>query len=982
MGETRKLVTIVFADISGSTRLGEELDAEALRRVMERYFGDMRSVLEQHGGTVEKFIGDAVMAVFGIPAAHEDDALRAVRAAVEMRARLAELNSELTHERGVMLAVRTGINTGEVVAGDPAGGQFYATGDAVNVAARLEQVADPGEILLGAETYQLVRDAVRVDGVEPLSLKGKAAVVSAYRLVEVIEGAPGVARRFETRFVGREGQMAHLLRSFEHSVVEGAPVLITVLGAAGLGKTRLAEEFAARVARQAQVLQGRCLSYGEGITFWPLQEILRSLPVRPSDVPRPEDATSVEETFWAYRKLFEAVARERPLLIVVEDIHWAEPTLLDLIEHIVEWTQQAPMMLLCLARPDLLDRRPGWSGERIELEPLAESEAQTLVRELALGLDASVQARAVEVADGNPLFLEQMLALAADETEAESPVPHTIQALLAARLDQLAADERKVLEAASIVGKEFWRRALLHLLGPDTEVSPLLQGLIRKRLIQPEQSSFPDEDAFRFGHILIREAAYRMIAKQTRANLHERFADWLEERGTPYAEIVGYHLEQSVRYQRDLGEPDERSLALGERAAILLEQAGLHALGRGDYGAAANLLERARRLYPLEDARALFLAVPLGESLEATGELEAAETLYEETIAAAKRVGDRRAQWLAHLNNVWLSGQLHPGNWSAEAVRETAAAAVEVFRELEDDFGLARAWRLRGSADFAQCRYAAASEADERALFYARRAGDEYAIRDAINSLASSLYLGPTPVVEAIPRIEETMGELADNPSLKASSLFKLAALRAVQGEFQEARSLYYQAKAIGEEMGLMFHLAASSAYVEEIGLLAGDAAFAERELTAAYEKLEAMGERGVRSTLAAILAEALLILARLDEAEQFADVALSLASTDDIASQARGRAAKAKVLSARGDHEHAERLGREAVALGVNTDDLFMQSQLLMALAEVLRRSGRDDGAIPVLQEAVAISERKGIVVTADAARAGLAELHVDSRV
>jgi class 3 adenylate cyclase len=526
MGETRRIVTIVFADVSGSTRLGEELDAEALRRVMKRYFEEMRSILEYHGGTVEKFIGDAVMAAFGIPVAHEDDALRAVRAAVQMRARLTELNEELARERGVTLAVRTGINTGEVVAGDTGEGQFYASGDAVNVAARLEQAASPCEILLGEQTFRLVRDAVSVEALEPLTLKGKSGPIPAYRLLEVFEGAPALARRFDTPFVGRENELARLLSSFERAVSERTPVLVTVLGPAGIGKTRLATELTMRIGDRATVLRGRCLSYGEGVTFWPLQEILLSLSERPAEAPDPEQAISTEETFWAYRKLFEAFAQERPLVLVLEDIHWAQPTLLDLIEHIVAWTKDAPVLVVCLARPEFLDRRPTWPGEVVELDPLSVNQSHTIVGALAPTLDPVSRTRATQTAEGNPLFLEQLLALAVEDGR-ERALPRSIQALLAARLDQLEATERDLLERAAVIGKEFWRGALVSLSPPATEVSALLQRLVRKRLIRPEHSTFPGEDGFRFGHILIREATYAAIAKETRAELHEAFADWL-----------------------------------------------------------------------------------------------------------------------------------------------------------------------------------------------------------------------------------------------------------------------------------------------------------------------------------------------------------------------------------------------------------------------------------------------------------------------
>jgi class 3 adenylate cyclase/tetratricopeptide (TPR) repeat protein len=978
MAEARKTVTVVFADVSGSTELGERLDPEALRRVMERYFSEARQALERHGGTVEKFIGDAVVGVFGIPTTHEDDAFRAVKAAAEMRQRFDALNETLESERGVSLAVRIGVNTGEVVAGDPAEGQFFATGDAVNVAARLEQAAGGGEILLGEQTYSLVHDAARVERHEPLRVKGKADALAAYRLLEIDESAPPVTRRFDTPFVGRDGELGRLAECFERAASEQAPVLVTVLGAAGIGKTRLAAEFVGSVERRGRVLQGRCLSYGEGITFWPLQEIVRGLTERPSGVPDPAEATSVEETFWAYRKLFAALAREGPLLVVLEDIHWAEATLLDLVEHIVEWTQDVPLMILCLARPELMDSRPGWPGVRIELEALGESEAKTLVQELGGGLDSQSQERAIMAADGNPLFLEQMLALASEEGNAEVGVPPTIQALLTTRLDQLEPDERALLEAAAVVGKEFWRSALVDLAPSTTEVSPLLQQLVRRRLIQPERSSLAGEDAFRFGHILIREAAYSSIPKEQRATLHERFAEWLEALRTPYDEIVGYHLEQAYICRADVGPLDQEALRLlGSRTSVVLEKGARRALGRGDYAAVANLLKRARNLSPPEDPRTLFLGVLLAEAHEAFGQLEEAYVMYRDTMSVAERVGDRRSEALARVNYVWLSSQMDPTSWPVDDMRMTASEAVNVFSELEDDFGLARAWRLSGQADWSLCLYEAAREADERVLLHAQRAGDEHGVRYSVIALAGEFLHGTTPVTEAISLVEALMQDHGlRNVSLKAYLLCVLASLHSASGRFSKGHALYLEAKALLEEMGLDYQVAASSMFMEEVGLLAGDADFAERELRAAYEELEARGEHGWRSTIAALLAEALLMLGRPSEAETYADVAMSVTDANDIASQARGRIARAKVLALRGNYEIAERLGHEAVALGARSDDLFMQSRLLMGLAEVLRWGGRDEAAIPVLREAVEVSERKQSLVTAASARAELEDI------
>src|SRR5215211_1937529 len=554
MAETRKTVTVVFSDVTGSTNLGEKLDPEALRRVMARYFEETKAALERHGGTVEKFIGDAVMAVFGIPELHEDDALRAVRAAAEMRDALAELNRELERERGVTLAVRTGVNTGEVVAGDPTGGEFYATGDAVNLAARLEQAAGPGEILVGETTYRLVRDTVRAEMADPLAAKGKAEGVRAWRLVEVPGDTPAFTRRIEAPFVGRGEELAALVRAFERVLGENACELVTVVGPPGIGKSRLARELVRSVVMAPRVLVGRCLPYGDGITYSPLVEIVKQVAgddatetlakllveEEHADVIVSRIAAAVglaetearaEEISWAVRRLFETLAREHPLVVILDDVHWAEPTLLDLVEYLASFAD-ARILLLCIARPDLFDLRPSWSQPRpratvLALEPLPENDAETLVEHLVGGapLPDALSRRILEKAEGNPLFVEQMLALARERADgkADVDVPPTMQALLAVRIDRLPPEERAVLERAAVEGRHFHRGAVFALL-PESERDALqrhLIALVRKELIRPDRALFPGDDAFRFAHILIRDAAYEATAKELRAELHE-----------------------------------------------------------------------------------------------------------------------------------------------------------------------------------------------------------------------------------------------------------------------------------------------------------------------------------------------------------------------------------------------------------------------------------------------------------------------------
>src|SRR5919109_2928005 len=479
--ELRKTVTVLFCDVTGSTAMGERLDPESTRRVMARYFDAMREAIERHGGTVEKFIGDAVMAVFGIPVVHEDDALRAARAADELRSRLAD-------QLGTELHVRIGINTGEVVTNE---GGTLATGDAVNVAARLEQAARPGEILIGDATRQLAESALELEPVAAVEAKGKSEPLVAFRLLAVRPDAPAFERRFDAPFVGREGELDQLNQAYLRSARDHSCQLFTVLGPAGIGKSRLVYEFVA-AHPDAAVLRGHCLAYGEGITYFPLVELLEQIALDEGlasllveDEARrlvnavssavgfaDEAIVSREDTFRAVRLLFEHLAGQRPVVVVFDDIHWAEPTFLDLVDHVADWSREAPILLLCIARPELLDHRPGWGGGKLNattilLEPLSVDESESLMDGLLSDADlaAEVRERITAAAEGNPLFVEQMLALIAQEGAEDVAIPPTIQALLATRLEQLPSGERVAAERASVIGKEFWRTALAQIGG-------------------------------------------------------------------------------------------------------------------------------------------------------------------------------------------------------------------------------------------------------------------------------------------------------------------------------------------------------------------------------------------------------------------------------------------------------------------------------------------------------------------------------------
>jgi class 3 adenylate cyclase/tetratricopeptide (TPR) repeat protein len=994
-GESRKVVTVVFTDVTGSTSLGEQLDPEALRGVMGRYFETAQAVLEKHGGTVEKFIGDAVMAVFGIPQLHEDDALRAVRAAAELRERLAALNEELERERGVRIALRTGVNTGEVVAGDAAGAQFYATGDAVNVAARLEQTAAPDEILVADSTYRLVRDAVSAEPVDSLELRGKAEGVAAWRLLSALDSGPPFVRRLDAPLVGRAEDFARLRDAYERSRDERRAGLCTVIGAPGLGKSRLAGELATRLASEATVLWGRCLSYGEGITFWPLVEILRDVDVgsllagledgeliedHVSGLLGERPAANLEETFWAIRKLFEVLAQARPLVVVFDDVHWGEPTFLDLVEHVVEWSQDAAILVVALGRPEFLDERPLWAAQRDEftllrLEALSHGEAELLIENLAgeARVPEALRRQVIEASEGNPLFVEQMVAMLSENGSrdgGELAVPATIQALLAARLDQLSADERAVIEPAAVVGKDFWRSAVAELAPSDVQVSASLQRLVRKEFIRPERSRLEGEDRFRFRHVLIRDAAYAAVSKEQRARLHERFAGWLESRYPEFEEIVGYHLEQAHRYRAELGPVDEQGRELGRRAAERLGAAGRRASVRGDLAGAVNLFDRAISLSSEETAARLELMLELGPALDQVGQLDRAETLLAEAIESATRLGNPALEAHARVQHASVRGE-HLSYSSVSEAEEVAAEAIPVFEASGDDVGLARAWALRAHRPWAECRWGAVIGPMERALAHARRAGASVDERDILILLGVALYYGPTPVKDALRRLDEIRTGASRDHVLEAGILTLEGGLLAMVGRFEEARDVHEASQELLLDLGQRTRLASWSAQRGEVELLAGEPAAAENALREGCDVLDEMGETGTFSTLAALLAEAVYRQGRLDEAEGISRRSEEATAPDDIASHVGWRSVRAKVLGQRGDHGQAEKLAGEALQLIEQTDALNHHAAALLDRAEVLRLAGRDAEAEPLVEKAVSLLEQKGNIVGAEQARA-----------
>jgi class 3 adenylate cyclase/tetratricopeptide (TPR) repeat protein len=967
--QLRKTVTLVFCDVAGSTALGESRDPEAVQVMLERYFERMKAIVEAHGGTVQKFIGDAVVAVFGVPVVHEDDAVRALRAAVEMREALPRLEVE----------ARIGVNTGEVVT---SGGDTLVTGDAANVAARLQQSAAPGEILVGEPTRKLARDAIALEELEPLVLKGKGEPVAAFRLVSVEPDAPGVARRHDTPLVGRADELALLRIAYNNAVKRQGAVLFTLLGAAGVGKSRLVREFLAGL--DARVVMGRCPSYGEGISYRPVVEVVEQLGGADEQLLRgspgsaetlaallgeSDGTTTPEEIDWAIRKLLDASAAERPLVVMFDDIHWGAAPFLDLVEHIADLSRTAPILLLCMARPELLDTRPQWGGGKLNsttvlLEPLDPDESERLIGALlgADTLERSLGVRIRETAGGNPFYLEEMVALLHESEQPDVVVPPTIQALLAARLDQLPAAERSVLERGSIEGHLFHVAPLQMLV--DAPVDPELAALVRKDLIRPDAAQLPVGEAYRFRHLLIRDSAYDALPKATRAELHERFAAWLDRSAPDLIErdeLLGHHLEQALRYRAELGQPGTDGL--GARAAGHLVAAGERARARGDVHATANLLDRALGI-GIDDPRLrIRVQIDLGSALGHAGRLEESESIIRTAATAAQSLGDRGLA--AHVQTELHTTRLHQYDESPGWLEEV----IETFSELGDDRGLARALGLHAGRLARRGNPALGIVERERALRHAEACGDRALRRRAIAQLCTALAVGPTPAVDATPRVEELLSSAEDDRVLQAQVKRPLAMLYAMSGRSDDALELLRQSAVVLDELDHLDHWTDRGFGVAQTKELAGDAAGSEADRRAAigyFRTLRPDVVDGRAWSMSAGLARLCCDQRRWEEADDL--LAYGRANEFPLMplSHASRLAVEARLAAHRGEVDEAVALAGRAVSSQAVRDFPMTHGEEWDALAEVLRAAGRSTEAAAATARAVEIYEQKGNITGA----------------
>lgn len=1013
--EARRVVTALFCDVLLVDAEGRHSELPAGERP-DGYLAAVRAAVERHGGRIEKYVGDVVNGVFGLPIAHEDDALRALRAATEIIERV----GALCGPDGRSLAARVGVNTGEVLV--PGDGKPLI-GDAMNVGARLGSSASPGIILLGQATLDLALDRVTIEPVSPLTLKGKSEPVPAFRLLALRDAVrPARARR---PLVGRIVELAALTAALDEVARTGTARLVGVVGDAGVGKSRLIEELVDRAAdhdlrHRPRVLAGRCLSYGEGITFWPVAELVHEAAgIGEEDPPEtararlaalagdasvtervasaiglPAPAFPVVELFWGVRRLLERLAVDGPVIVLLDDLHWAEPTLLDLVAHLAA-NVAGPVLLLGAARRELLERRPDFAGgpgdRRLELDPLGPLDAARLTEQLlpAGAVDARLRDRIVEAAEGNPLFIEQVLSMltergtlhwdgarwtAAVELD-RIEIPPTIRALLTARLDQLPPGERSAVDPASVIGLVFARAALGALL-PDRRPDELdleLDALVERELIRHSVGGVAP--AHRFGHALVHDTVYEQLLRGVRADLHAQVGAWTEgagravHRGDELDEIVGYHFEQAVRYRTELGRRDAVTVDLAGRAADRLASAGERALARGDLPAAANLTQRAVELLGAGDDRRAGLLLRLGGIRVETGAYEAAAAALADAEAAARSSGLEALALRARLRSLVVASETGIGD-EGDDPEAHARMAIERFEALGDELGLAEAWRFIANLRVVDMRLGDAAGAFERAIAHARAAGDGVLERRMAPALAASALGGPVPATEVAARCTALLERTAGDRTSQARILRVLAQAHAMTGDVDEARREYRQARRDLEELGWTFEAAITSLDSGPVELRAGDPIAAEAELRRDYEALDALGERNFITTVAALLADALLRQGRDDEAARYAAFSAEVADPDDLYTQYLWRQAQARLEARAGAHDVALALAREAVDLTRRTDDPVSRASALLDLAEVLDAAGGDGEAATARAEAVALLEQKGDLAGAAAAR------------
>jgi predicted ATPase/class 3 adenylate cyclase len=966
----RKLATVLFVDLVDSTGLVAGSDPEVVRQRVNRYFEQVSRCIKTHGGTVEKFAGDAVMAAFGVPRAHEDDAERGLRAALQIIPAVNELG----------LTARIGVEAGEVVVEDAE--STFATGEAVNLAARLQQAAPKGGILIGPSVLRLANGRVVVERADEVRVGGRPEPLQTWRLLDVA-AQPGRAIP-SAPFVGREGELELLHNTYARAVRGRRAHLVTVFGEPGIGKSRLVHEFADGVER-ATILRGRCLPFGEGVTYWALAEMVKQSAGITDDDPIAEafeklraccesDAIADllaaaagllgaserehkrEELLWAARAWAEEFSLMQPLVLVFEDIHWAEEPLLDVIEHLAQSHRDAPLLIVCVTRPELLELRPSWGGGNlragaIELAPLNAEESERLADGLQPegGLPAEQRAVVLEKAEGNPLFLEETVRMLAESDGAGNHIPDTIQALIAARVDALPAQQKQLLQRASVIGRIFWQGAL-EQLAPELDVAALIEALVdRELVVSEERSTIVGEPAFRFKHGLIGEVAYGGLSKATRSELHAAFARWLHDRaGDELLEIRAFHLDQAVQLYEELEGRAPEELRLD--AAAALEGAGKRALSREAFQTARNQLVRAQELEPT--LRRRFLAAHAAWRML---DMETVAVEMEQVAAEAKAAGvpliEGRA--LTALAEMTLYRRA-----DAEAARRLIEQAGEVLGDDDDVDARFDVYAAAGQIAAWIGDRNAVERIGREALEFLRAAGRKDLEAIMIQWVAQNAIVR-LDVIEGESLVRQA-GELAaasGSVRARAAALGTQAWLDEIQGRYDEAERCYNELLQLYTDIGNVAGTGATQIYLGRLLQRSGREEKAEAMLREAVRTLKRVGDRGHLCEAQRFLALTLVARGKIDEAERVALQAVETVGPEDQLSIWTTRMALGVVRGAQGRDVEAEQLLRESVEGFVENGLRFAELQALDELVAFLRARGRADEAAAYEERALALA-------------------------
>jgi class 3 adenylate cyclase/tetratricopeptide (TPR) repeat protein len=977
----RKLATVLFVDLVGSTELVSRADPEVVRSRLTRFFDQVAHCIAAHGGTVEKFAGDSVMAAFGVPLSHEDDPERAVRAALSILDSVSELGLE----------VRIGVESGEIVADET--DATFATGRAVNAAARLQQAAEPGEVLLGPGAERLTRDTVIATPLGAQPARGFPKGLDAWRVVSVSEQ---VGRRLlvSVPFVGREEELELLHNTFARAVRDRRVHLVTVFGEAGVGKSRLAHEFVAGVERST-ILAGRCLPYGEGVTYWALAEMVKAA-AGITDDDSMEAATeklrevcgdeavadllalasgvldavggerTASEIAWAAQTWATELADLQPLVLVFEDIHWAEEPMLDLIEHLAGGVRDVPVLILCLARADLLAERPAWSGGKVraaalDLEALPQKDSARLVDALGRGDNATFsteqRAAVLETTEGNPLFIEETVRMLLEADGRETGIPHTVQAMIAARIDRLPRAEKAVLRRAAVAGRTFWSGAVDVLTDGSDDLGGCLEDLVQRDfLVREQRSTIRGEEAYRFKHVLIRDVAYVGLSKSTRALFHRQMADWLATRtvADELVEIRAYHLDEATKLVAEL--EGRVSADFAAEAAAVIEHAGRRALSREANRGARRLFVRAVELEPTLERR--YLAARAAWRLT---DIPAVSTEMQEVREASRREGDARIEGRALTVLALVSLYRDGDNDSARAL---AAAALGVI-DSTDDVGRFDALEILSTVCWWEGDLAEVERLATERLAIAERIGRSD-LQSGVLLELNDVYnarLEPERAHAPLARAIELANE-SGSPTTRGWTLRAVGRQAALEGRLADAQASLEQAQVLFAESGAALTLARTLNWLAFVVWERRDLRHAEEILREAVRILKPLKDRGTLVESQRMLAQVLLEQGRLDEAERFALEARVTVGAGDVSSGSTTLLALGLVRAAQGRDEEAEQLLREAVAILEPTGFRRHQIGQLEALARFLHDRDREDearhveGALAELTgEAVAVS-------------------------